>query len=211
MRVPTLLLVVAAVTGCTAIQKSTSMFPNRNHDWRLVATSDDQKRLHDWRSDFVAALTAARKAGHGAEIDREGALLQPDAAIADQPLAVGLYSCRMLRVGAKTEYDRAFTASPPMTCRVSQSGTLQRLVTAGGQQREMGLIFPGDALRQVFLGTLMLPAESRAMQYGADEDRDVAGMVERIGPDRWRVVMPTPHFQSLLDVLELVPMAGATR
>jgi hypothetical protein len=34
------------------------------------------------------------------------------------------------------------------------------------------------------------------MQYGRDEDRDVAGFVERIGPNRWRLVMPYPHFES---------------
>ena len=39
-------------------------------------------RLRDWRATFVAALEAARKAGHGAEIAREGALLDPDAALA---------------------------------------------------------------------------------------------------------------------------------
>ena len=49
----------------------------------------------------------------------------------------------------------------------------------GGSQRYVGLIFPGDAMRQVFLGTLVLGDETRAMQYGQDEDRDVAGYVER--------------------------------
>ena len=81
----------------------------------------------------------------------------------------------------------------------------------GGTQRIMGLMLPGDPIRQVFLGTLMLPAESRAMQYGADEKRDITGYVERIGPARWRLVMPAPHFGSLLDVVELQPMSGAAR
>ena len=35
--------------------------------------------------------------------------------------------------------------------------------------------------------------------------RDVAGYVERIGPSRWRLVMPQPHFESKVDVMELVP------
>jgi hypothetical protein len=43
------------------------------------------------------------------------------------------------------------------------------------------------------------------MQYGVDKDRDVAGFVERIGPNRWRLVMPRPHFESIVDVMELVP------
>ena len=50
-------------------------------------------------------------------------------------------------------------------------------------------------MRQVFLGTLVLSDERRALQYGQDETRDVAGFVERIGPNRWRLVMPQPAFR----------------
>jgi hypothetical protein len=51
----------------------------------------------------------------------------------------------------------------------------------------------------------VLGDETRAMQYGEDRMRDVAGYVERIGPERWRLIMPEPHFESRMDVMELVP------
>ena len=54
--------------------------------------------------------------------------------------------------------------------------------------------------------TLVLGDEARAMQYGRDRERDVAGYVERIGSNRWRMIMPRPHFESQMDVLELVPV-----
>ena len=60
-------------------------------------------------------------------------------------------------------------------------------------------------IRQAFLGKLVLGDETRAMQYGADAERDLAGWVERIGPNRWRLILPYPHYESLLDVVELVP------
>jgi hypothetical protein len=82
---------------------------------------------------------------------------------------------------------------------------LQAFTKLTGSQRQVGLIFPGDQLHQVFLGTVILSDEARAMQYGVDEDRDVAGFVERIGPNRWRLLMPKPHFESQIDVMELVP------
>jgi hypothetical protein len=44
------------------------------------------------------------------------------------------------------------------------------------------------------------------MDYGRDANRDMAGIVQRIGPRRWRLVLPYPHFESLLDVVELVPV-----
>ena len=87
---------------------------------------------------------------------------------------------------------------------------LQRFNKFGGSQRYVGLIFPGDAVRQVFLGTLVLGDETRALQYGQDELRDIAGYIERVGPDRWRMILPEPHFESRFDVMELVPASGGT-
>jgi hypothetical protein len=49
------------------------------------------------------------------------------------------------------------------------------------------------------------------MQYGQDQARDVAGYVERIGPNRWRLVMPQPHFETQLDVMELGPLSQGAR
>jgi hypothetical protein len=87
---------------------------------------------------------------------------------------------------------------------------LQRLAKLSGPQRYVGLVFPGDPLRSVFLGTEVFADENRALQYGQDELRDVVGYVERIGPNRWRLIMPQPHFESQFNVMELVPQ-GVTR
>jgi hypothetical protein len=98
---------------------------------------------------------------------------------------------------------------PGFECRIRPERTLQRLAKLSGSQRYVGLIFPGDAVRNVFLGTLAFADESRALQYGQDEQRDVAGYIERIGPNRWRLVMPAPHFESRVDVMELVPKGAS--
>ena len=74
-----------------------------------------------------------------------------------------------------------------------------------GSQRPLGLLLPYVGQRMVFLGTLQLGDESRALQYGRDRERDMAGVIERIGEDKWRLVFPYPHFESTIDVLELVP------
>jgi hypothetical protein len=92
---------------------------------------------------------------------------------------------------------------------VTADHQLQRLAKLNGSQRYVGLIFPDDAIRSVFLGTLVLGDERRALQYGQDQQRDVAGYVERIGPSRWRLVLPNPHFESRLDVMELVPKGAS--
>jgi hypothetical protein len=57
----------------------------------------------------------------------------------------------------------------------------------------------------VFLGTLQLGDERRSLEYGHDRERDMAGLMERIGDSRWRLVFPYPAFESTIDIIELVP------
>ncbi|HET7816057.1 MAG TPA: DUF4893 domain-containing protein [Sphingomicrobium sp.] len=174
-------------------------------DWRAIAMPDDRERLREWRSAFVDGLRAARAAGHGADIDREGVLLDPDAALGG-PIPNGDYRCRVTKLGAKTAGLLNFIAYPYFHCRIRGDGAVQAFVKLTGSQRQVGHIYPADALRQVFLGTLVLGDEAQALRYGRDRERDVAGYVERIGDRRWRLIMPRPAFESQIDVMELVPM-----
>jgi hypothetical protein len=200
------------LTGCDMMMQPARLIPEWTTDWRQVATEDDRARLRDGRSSFVAGLAAARGAGHGDEIAREGALLDPDAALGVGPIPNGLYRCRVIKLGAKSQGMLDYVTYPPFTCRVDAERELQRLAKLSGSQRYVGLLFNGEATRQVFLGTLVLGDEGRALQYGQDETRDVIGYVERIGANRWRLVIPKPHFESQIDVMELVPSSeGAPR
>lgn len=196
-------LALLPLAACAAIPgRAPSSIPT---DWRSVAAGNDRERLSEWRQAFTEALDKARKGGHGADIDREGALLDPDAAIGPVPIANGDYRCRVIKVGAKSDGLLNYIAYPAFRCRIEQDGRLQRFTKLTGSQRPVGWIYAGDALRQVFLGTLVLGDETQAMRYGSDQDRNVAGWVERIGDARWRMVLPYPHFESTLDVIELIP------
>ena len=209
---PALILALAlGSAGCNVILQPPGMIAEWASAWRRIATIDDRERLRDWRTTFTTALDAARKAGHSADIDREGALLDPDAALSNGAIPNGMYRCRVIKLGAKTQGNLAYVSYPGFTCRVRPDHQLQRLGKLSGSQRYVGIVFPNDAVRQVFLGTLVLGDERRALQYGQDQDRDVAGYVERIGPARWRLIMPKPHFESQLDVMELVPIPDGAR
>ena len=172
--------------------------------WRRTATDDDRRRLRDWRKTFVAAIDQARRAGHGAEIDAEGVLLQPDSTIGGA-LPNGLYKCRVIKLGAKAAGFLDYIAYPAFSCRVQPERGLQGLAKLSGSQRPVGLIFADSESRSVFLGTRVFGDEPRAMQYGRDPDRDIAAWVERIGDQRWRLIVPEPRFESKTDVYELVP------
>ena len=192
------------LSGCGSLAPPTHVV-HAAQDWRSVATEADRERLRGWRDSFTSGLAAARLDGHSAEIEREGALLQPDAALGGGPIPNGAYRCRVIKLGARSPGLLDYVAYPYFNCLIGQESTVQSFAKLTGSQRQVGLIFRGDQLRQVFLGTLMLSDEVRAMHYGVDAERDVAGFVERIGENRWRLVMPSPHFESKVDVMELVP------
>lgn len=174
-------------------------------DWRRVVTPGDSSRLHGWRDAFVAGLAQARTRGFGAAITREGALLEPDAALANVAMPAGRYRCRTIKLGAKGPGNMAYIAYPPFDCAVADEGAVASFAKLSGSQRPVGLVFAGDTRRRIFVGTLMLGDERQALEYGRDADRDMVGAFERVGDKRWRLVLPYPRFESLTDVVELVP------
>jgi hypothetical protein len=209
MRAALLLSALLACSSCSVIEQPSGLIPRWTTAWKEVATADDRQRLGDWRTTFINALDDAKKAGYSADVAREGVLLDPDAALGPPAVPNAMLRCRVIKIGAKPDTgSRHYVSNPPFLCRVKPVRGLQRFNKFGGSQRYVGLIFPGDAVRQIFLGTLVLGDETRALQYGQDELRDVAGYVERIGPSRWRMVMPKPHFESQLEVIELIPAAN---
>lgn len=173
--------------------------------WRATATAQDKDRIRNWYSSWTTALADARAKGFGASIDREGLLLQPTAALPNPHLPPGDYRCRTVKVGTQGRGTLGYIAYDWFRCRVSPEQGLMSLTKLTGSQRPMGLIFPDNLKRQVFLGTLVLGDETMPVNYGNDRMRDMAGLVERIGDNRWRVVLPAPAYESLLDVIELVP------
>ena len=205
MRFAILSILALATAACDVIEQPSGLIPQWTSAYKQVVSEKDKVRLRDWRKTFEAALASARKAGHGAEIDREGVLLDPDGALDQPTIPNGMYRCRVIKLGAKDPGNLDFVSYPGFTCRVRPDHALQRLSKISGSQRYVGILFPDDAIHRVFLGTLVLGDERRALQYRQDDARDVAGFLERIGPNRWRLVMPQPHFESRLDVMELVP------
>ena len=204
MRLLLLAAAIAPLGACAAVAPG-GVISHQTRDWRQVVTDADRERLRDWREAWVRGLRQAAAGGYASRVAAEGPLLQPDSALGGSGIPNGRYRCRMIKVGAKSDGMLPFVAYQPFACRIKQERDLQGFGKLTGSQRQVGLIFPNDQLRQVFLGTLVLGDEARAMQYGADQERDLAGYVERIGPNRWRLGLPYPRFESMVDVLELVP------
>jgi len=174
-------------------------------DWRTIITDDDRGRLRNWRTAWTRALTKAQASGHDQEIAAEGALLDPDAAQSWQDPLPGLYRCRTIKLGAQSEGMLDYVVYPAFDCRIRAEDGFVSFTKLSGSQRPIGLILSYSANRMLFLGTLQLGDETRALEYGRDRERDLVALVERIGAYRWRLVFPYPHFESTMDVIEVAP------
>jgi hypothetical protein len=172
--------------------------------WRDVATEADRERLRLWRRAWIEGLREARAAGHGADIDREGALLHPDAGLLNPAPPPGAYRCRTIKIGGQGNL-LDWVVYPTFRCRIGAQGGALTFTKLTGSQRPIGQLYPAGPRRMVFLGAMQLGDERRALRYGADSLRDMAGHFERVGDQRWRLVIPRPTYESIVDVIELVP------
>lgn len=209
IRLAVLSLTAALLPGCAMMAASTGTFSRADAisdgRWQSVATEADRRRLRDWWPAWQEALASARQAGHAAQLAAQGPLLDPIAALPDPHLPPGAYRCRVIKLGAARSGGPAYVAYPWFQCRVGAEQDMVSLIKISGSQRQVGLIFSDTDRRAIFLGTLALADEASAMDYGTDASRNLAGIVERIGPKRWRVVFPRPAFESIVDVMELAP------
>ena len=175
--------------------------------WKQVATDADESRVGRMGLAWQEALAEANKVSPS-EIRREGVLLRPRASLARPAPTPGSYNCRLIKLGKATARSKAYESFKPFFCYVEVEDDLLTIVKQTGSQRPAGRLWEDDdPNRLVFLGSLALAEEDQPMAYGENPKRDMAGVLERIGPFRWRLVIPWPQSTSKLDVFELTPVA----
>lgn len=181
--------------------------PLKSDTWKGVATAEDQDRLARIVLAWQEALVDAGRT-NAAEIRREGKLLLPRAALPRPDPTPGSYNCRLIKLGRATPKGRPFETFKPFFCYVEVEGGQLTIVKQTGSQRPAGRLWEDDVpTRLIFLGSLALGDETVPLAYGDDPKRNMAGVLERIGPFRWRLVIPWPQSTSKLDVVELTPVA----
>ena len=176
-------------------------------NWQAVIRAEDRDRLTRLDSAWETALAGARSRGLTGRVAGEGALREPDAGLPRSALPPGSYPCRVTRLGG-TGWG-AFTAYPSYFCHVGVEGPLLSFTKQTGSERPGGYIWNDSDERQIFLGAMARGSEDVPPPYGDGEARDLAGVVERIGPFRYRIVLPWPTNGATLDVIELVPSLPA--
>jgi hypothetical protein len=181
--------------------------PLKSDVWKQVATAADEDRIARLGLAWQEALADARKSS-GDEVRKEGALLRPRAALPRPAPTPGSYYCRLIKLGKATSKSKPYEGFRPFFCYVEVEGDLLTIVKQTGSQRPAGRLWEDDdPSRLVFLGSLALGNEEQPIAYGDDPKRDMAGVLERIAPFRWRLVIPWPQSTSKLDIFELTPVA----
>jgi len=181
--------------------------PLKSAIWKNAATDADESRLARLGLAWQDALGEAKKKNAG-DVRHEGKLLEPRAALPRPDPTPGSYNCRLVKLGKATDKGKAFETFKPFFCYVLVDGDLLTIVKQTGSQRPAGALYEDDdATRLIFLGSLALGDEDQPKAYGDDPKRDMAGVLERIAPFKWRLVIPWPQSDSKLDVFELTPVA----
>lgn len=178
--------------------------------WRGYASTADIDRLERLDDAWAEGLAKVRAADFVTAVENEGELLDPAAGL-DRPAPTpGSYECRLVKLGAAKAADPEFIAYSPFFCfvQVDESAEDGRftIVKQTGSQRPTGRLWDAGN-RYVFLGSLALGNEREPLAYGEDPTRDMAGVWERIGNFRWRLVIPYPRNGGIVDVFELTPVA----
>lgn len=181
--------------------------PLKSDAWKAVATAADQDRLARLGLAWQQALADAKRS-NPADVRKEGKLLLPRASLPRPAPTPGSYNCRLIKLGKATSKSKSYEIFKPFFCYVEVEGDLLTIVKQTGSQRPAGRLWEDDDPdRLVFLGSLALGDEQQPVAYGEDPRRDMAGVLERIGPFKWRLVIPWPQSTSTLDVFELTPVA----
>jgi hypothetical protein len=209
-----IIAMLASLVGCTTkptpppgIRPSVEVGPSPKSDaWKAVATPADKDRLSRLGLAWQEAVDEAKRS-NAADVRREGKLLLPRSALPRPEPTPGSYNCRLIKLGKATPKSRAFETFKPFFCYVEVENELLTIVKQTGSQRPAGRLWEDDdSTRLVFLGSLALGDETVPLAYGDDPKRDMAGVLERIGPFKWRLVIPWPQSTSKLDVFELTPV-----
>ena len=178
--------------------------PSKAEEWQRIATAADEQRIANVSGAWAGGLGDARKGNFASALREESRLLKQDGGLARPAPTPGSYNCRLVKLGGKP----AFEKFKPFFCYVEVEENLLTIVKQTGSARPAGRLWEDDNPRRlVFLGSVALGNEEEARAYGEDAKRDMAGILERVGPFVWRLVIPWPQDGSKLQVFELTPVA----
>jgi hypothetical protein len=163
-----------------------------------LITANDKLRLEK----YDAVRAEALKEAHDRPADEQTASLD-DVTMAEPKLWQGMdltgeWRCRTIKVGGMAE----LIVYGWFKCRVTDDGSGWTLEKLTGSQRTKGRFFDDSETRLTYLGSYAVN-DDPFPAYGSGPESDQAGYAYRLSDDRWRIELPSPYYESKLDILEL--------
>jgi hypothetical protein len=173
--------------------------------WETILSAEDRDRLARLDAAWEQGLAAARRGGFTRRLTAEGDLLEPQTALERAALPPGSYRCRLITLGASGRRARSYAATGPFFCYVGAEGGNLSFTKQTGPVRPGGYLYDDGDARQIFIGASARASERVPPAYGDRPESDVVGIVQRVGPFKYRLVVPWPRSGAAVEVYELVP------
>jgi hypothetical protein len=156
-------------------------------DWMAPLKPTDRARIENLAASREKALGLA-SAGKAEDLRAVRALLSAEAQPLDPAKLEGPWRCRSFELGGISP----LTVNPFFSCRIRREGGALWLEKTTGSVLRRARLDRVDDRRMLMFGAYRAAGE-KPKPYGADDYRDEAGILERIGPDRLRVELPEPR------------------
>lgn len=200
-----------ALSACAAGQSGIEPIarvdaPQPDPAWRAEVTAQDAARITALPATWQAALSAVPRR-YAPMVAKEGDLMVPDAGREHPAPPPGSYRCRLVKIGPAARREPPVRSFPDFFCyvRAEANGGLS-FAKQTGTELPGGWLHPDNDRRLVLVGARQHEAGETKLAYGAEPERDVIGVVERIGPFRWRLTLPWREGRPGLDLYEMTPV-----
>lgn len=162
-----------------------------------LLTAADKARLEGYEDIRQEAVATAKKDGAAEDVATLDAILaRPKVTFSNADLT-GDWRCRTIKLGGPAP----LVVYSWFACKVTDDGSGWRLEKLTGSQRTQGRFYDDGETRAIYLGSLSFN-DDPARPYGAGPETDQVGYAFRSADDRWRIELPSPYYESKLDILE---------
>jgi hypothetical protein len=162
-----------------------------------LMTSADKVRLANYGEVRKAAVAEARAGGAPADVQALDSLLAKPLISFQGSDMTGAWQCRTIKVGGLSP----LIIYGWFKCRVTDDGSGWLLEKVSGSQRTKGRFYDDNDKRLIYLGSFFIDGDT-PKPYGSGIESDQVGYAFRSGPAEWRIELPSPYYESKLDILE---------
>lgn len=162
-----------------------------------IMTPADKERLAKYGTVRAEAIAEARAGGAPADLAvLDAILVAPQIPFAGLDMT-GNWQCRTTKVGGLG----ALVVYGWFKCKASDDGSGWLLEKTSGSQRTKGRFYDDTERRLIYLGSFFVSGEA-PKPYGSGPESDQVGYAFRTAERSWRIEMPSPYYESKLDIME---------